>query len=206
MCVQDHLVTTGSSTGWSCLPPTGSFLPSTRSPPLRAPSADGTVCIGDTVLSIEDDELVTTKLIVLHIGRNGEPVRFDLCDKSEGTVRLLDLLPHLLEAEETDGLAVVADTSDRSLQTQIFEGIRCDFLKTGTPESRRQFVFTTSDVNLLTQETFRRDELWVVDKRPSGESSLCALAEVKGMRRPSRPNDFRKLCVEGALGNVPPSR
>ena len=27
-----------------------------------------------------------------------------------------------------------------------------------------------------------------------------------GLRRPSRPNDIRKFCVEGALGDLPPSR
>lgn len=187
MCVQDHLVTTGSSTGWSCSPPTWSVLPSTRSSPLRVPSAGGEVRIGGVV------------------DRNGEPVQFDLRDGSEDTVRLLDLLPLLLGAEETDSLVVVADTPDRNLQTRVVEGLLHDFLKTCTPESRRQFVFTTSDVNLLSPETFRRDELWVVDKHLSGELSLSAPAEIKDMCHPSR-HDIRKLCVEGALGNIPPSR
>lgn len=131
------------------------------------------------------------------VDRNGEPVQFDLRDESDDTVRSLDLLPLLLGAEETDSLVVVTDTPDRNLQTRVVEGLLRDFLKTCTPESRRQFVFTTSDVNLLSPETFRRDELWVVGKRPSGESSLSAFADFKDVRRRC---DIRKLYLEGAFG------
>lgn len=162
----------------------------------------GKLRCGDLILSMEGDDLVTEKLIAVHAGRDGKPVGFALSDESEGVVRLLDLLPLLLESEETEGLTVVADAPERSLHTRVFDGLLHDFPATCTPKSRRQFVFTAYDVNLLSKETFRRDELWAVDKRPSGESSLSAFADFKDVRR--RCN-IRKLYLEGAFGGVPPS-
>ena len=107
----------------------------------------------------------------------------------------------LLESEETEGLTVVADAPDRSLHTRVFEELVREFLETCTPKSRRQFVFTAYDVNLLSEDTFRRDELWAVEKRPNGESSLSAFADFKEVRR---RRDLRKLYLEGAFGGVPP--
>lgn len=162
----------------------------------------GKLRCGDLILSMEGDDLVTEKLVAVHAGRDGKPVGFALSDESEGVVRLLDLLPLLLESEETEGLTVVADAPNRSLHTRVFEGLLRDFLATCTPKSRRQFVFTAYDVNLLSEDTFRRDELWAVAKRPSGESSLSAFADFKDVRR---RRDIRKLYLEGAFGGVPPS-
>lgn len=161
----------------------------------------GKLRCGDLILSMEGDDLVVEKLVAVHARPDGKLVGFALSDESEGTVRLLDLLSLLLESEETEGLTVVADAPDRSLHTQVFEELVRDFLATCTPKSRRQFVFTAYDVNLLSEDTFRRDELWAVDKRPSGESSLSAFADFKEVRR---RRDLRKLYLEGAFGGVPP--
>ena len=183
------------------------FAPLPPALDLRAVKAElrttgGKLRFGDTILSMVGDEFVAEKLVAVHAGRDGKPVKFELSDESEGVARLLDLLPLLLESDKTEGLTVVADAPDRSLHARVFDGLLHDFLETCTPKSRRQFVFTAYDVNLLSKETFRRDELWAVAKRPSGESSLSAFADFKDVRR---RRDIRKLYLEGAFGGVPPS-
>lgn len=161
---------------------------------------EGKLRIGDSVLSLDGDELVIERLVAVHKSKNGDPLIFSLQDESDGTVRLLDLIPAVVKPGNNKNLVVIVDEMDRSLHTKVLEELVRFFLNKCNQDSRGQLIFTTHDVNIMTQETFRRDELWLVNKYQNGESSLYSLGEFKGVRK---DKDIRKIYLEGAFGAIP---
>lgn len=53
----------------------------------------------DIIVRMENDELVFEKLLAIHKNLHGDNIRFQLSEESDGTKRLLDLIP----AEERAG-------------------------------------------------------------------------------------------------------
>ena len=135
----------------------------------------------DIIVRMENDELVFEKLLAIHKNLHGENIRFQLSEESNGTKRLLDLIPALAKLKKGQGTVFVIDELDRSLHTQLPEWLQKYFLDVCHADSRNQLIFTTHDVNILTQDIFRRDELWGIDKNPDGAPILYSF------------RDFRKL-------------
>ena len=122
----------------------------------------------DIIVRMENDELVFEKLLAVHKNLHGENIRFQLDEESEGTKRLLDLLPAFAKLKEGRETVFVIDELDRSLHTQLLEWLLKYFWDGCHADSRNQLIFTAHDVNILTQDLFRRDELWGINKTPMG--------------------------------------
>ena len=154
----------------------------------------------DIIVRMENDELVFEKLLAVHKNLHGENIRFQLNEESEGTKRLLDLLPAFAKLKEGWETVFVIDELDRSLHTQLLEWILKYFLNACHADSRNQLIFTTHDVNILTQDLFRRDELWGINKNSDGASILYSFREFKKIRS---DKDIRKVYLNGLMGAVP---
>lgn len=152
----------------------------------------------------EDGVTKAYKLTTLRKDSAGKAVLFDLADESEGTERLIDLLPAFYEltASGTDKVFFI-DELDRSLHTHLTRKLIEAFLASRTPESRAQLLFTTHDPLLLDQELLRRDEVWFITKQSDGHSSLTALSDFKGVRN---DKDIRKSYLLGRFDGVPAVR
>ena len=74
------------------------------------------------------------------------------------------------------------------------------FLRTVGPTTRSQILFTTHNMEMMTQRIFRRDEMWLVRRNAVGESSLVSLADYEDIRF---DKDVRKSYLEGRLGGIP---
>ena len=132
--------------------------------------------------------------------RNGEDIVFLLNEESDGTRRILDLIPAFASLKKGRDVVFVIDELDRSFHTQLLEWLLKYFLDTCNTTTRGQLIFTTHDVNILTQDIFRRDELWGVDKNSDGSSTLYSFRDFKNIRR---DKDIRKTYLNGLLGAVP---
>lgn len=154
----------------------------------------------DIIVRMENDELVFEKLLAVHKNLHGENIRFQLNEESEGTKRLLDLLPAFAKLKEGREAVFVIDELDRSLHTQLLEWLLKYFLDACHADSRNQLIFTTHDVNILTQDLFRRDELWGINKNSDGASILYSFREFKKIRS---DKDIRKVYLNGLMGAVP---
>jgi hypothetical protein len=144
------------------------------------------------------------QLVTYHDDRAGRKVRFEMPDESEGTRRLIDLLPAFFELSSPDTEKVFfIDEIDRSLHTHLTRGLLESFLETRTIKSKGQLFFTTHDGMLLDQSLLRRDEIWFFDKNQHGESELSALSDFKGVRN---DKDIRKSYLLGRFGGVPEMR
>jgi len=128
-------------------------------------------------------------------------VPFQYLDESDGTRRLLDILPaFLMLGDERYSSTFVIDELDRSLHPNLTRNLVEMFLACRRESSRTQLVFTTHDAQLMTQEIFRRDELWAAERDQSGASKLIAFSEFKDVRK---DRDIRKSYLQGRMGGVP---
>jgi hypothetical protein len=156
------------------------------------------------MLRNRDGKVEAFRLTTYHKGSDGKPVAFETADESEGTERMIDLLPAFYELTNprTDKVFFI-DELDRSLHTHLTRGLIESFLESRTTESRAQLIFTTHDPLLLDQELLRRDEIWFIDKLEGGHSKLTALSDFRGIRY---DKDIRKNYLLGRFAGVPAIR
>ena len=94
----------------------------------------------------------------------------------------------------------IIDELDRSLHTKLSKTLLKYYLNSCNENSRSQLIFTTHDVMLMDQNTFRRDELWVTDRSSEGVSSLYSFSDYKDIRS---DKDLRKYYLQGNLKGIP---
>lgn len=146
-------------------------------------------------------ELLAKKLVAYHPGTDGSKARFEIHNESDGTQRVIDLLPMFLELRDPRSTKVlVIDEVDRSLHTLLTRRLLQYYLMGCSPDSRSQLLMTTHDVLLMDQRLFRRDEMWVAERESSGVSSLTAFSDYRDVRF---DKDIRKSYLQGRLGGIP---
>jgi AAA15 family ATPase/GTPase len=149
----------------------------------------------------KNGKLTVRKLAPVHESESGKEIPFSFADESDGTRRLLDVLPAFLSLEERPSPPVfVIDELDRSLHSNLTRSLLEHYLAQRTESSRSQLIFTTHDTQLMTQDIFRRDEIWVTERDRFGASKLVAFSEFKDVRR---DRDIRKSYLQGRMGGVP---
>jgi uncharacterized protein len=132
-----------------------------------------------------------------HQGQGGTMVAFDLRDESDGTRRLLNLMP-ALHRLHTDSTVYFIDEIDRSLHPNlVWEFIRF-FLKS-SKETRAQVIVTTHESNLLDLELLRRDEIWFAEKDSMSATRLYSLTDFNVRK----DLEIRKHYLSGRFGAVP---
>ncbi|MBS1249337.1 MAG: hypothetical protein MAG431_00914 [Chloroflexi bacterium] len=149
------------------------------------------------LVEVGDEELKVNKLMLRHpMANSSEDILFDIAEESDGTRRLLDLLPGLANPERKDKVFVV-DELDRSLHPKLsFELIRL-FLENEVPES--QLIATTHESHLLDLDLLRRDEIWFVEKDNKGASHVYSLEEYA----PRYDKNIEKGYMVGRYGAIP---
>lgn len=129
---------------------------------------------------------------------NSRSVEFDLEDESDGTQRLLDLLPILFDVNKKAKSIYLVDEIDRSLHTKLSKYLLNLFLR-NSEESEGQIIYTAHDVNLIDLDEFAQDEIWFVDKKLTGETVIKPMSdyEIK------KDGDVLKAYLNGRFGAVP---
>ncbi|ENM3807588.1 AAA family ATPase [Vibrio cholerae] len=150
----------------------------------------------------DSNELVATKVVTTRKIEDGQIITFDLEEESDGTCRLLDLLPAISSKNhdnEDSGKVFVIDEFNRSLHPNISKEFLDIFLNAQTSHPQDQLILTTHESHLLDNELLRRDEIWFVQKEDDQSSSLYSLNDYS--ERFDR--DLRKAYLTGAYGAVP---
>lgn len=107
---------------------------------------------------------------------NGKAVQFDIDEESDGTQRLLDLLPMLFAMKEDSHAIYFVDEIDRSLHTKLSQYFLAEFINC-REDTYNQIIFTAHDVNLINIDDFRQEEIWFIEKNNRGESCLRPLSD-----------------------------
>jgi AAA15 family ATPase/GTPase len=132
-----------------------------------------------------------------HQRGDGKAVSFKLSEESDGTKRLLHLMP-ALHALQNQDVVFFIDEIDRSMHPMLVWKFLEFFLK-GCNQSGRQVIVTTHESNLLDLELLRRDEIWFVEKNQAGATNLYPLTDFKVRQ----DLEIRKHYLQGRFGAVP---
>jgi AAA15 family ATPase/GTPase len=153
------------------------------------------------IITRKAGELVAKKLVTFHTRSDGTEAKFDIRQESDGSQRVIDLLPAFLEVSATSSKKVyVIDEVDRSLHSLLTRQLIEAYLANCSTDSRAQLLITTHDVLLMDQGLFRRDEMWVAERNRKGSSELLSFSDYKDVRY---DKDIRKSYLQGRLGGVP---
>ena len=140
------------------------------------------------------------QVIPIHKNKLGENIRFKLSDESEGILHLLNLSPFLAELKNSQDQTLMVDEFDRSLHANMLEWLIKDYLRSCCSKTANQLIITINNTNILTQNIFRRDELWAIDKNSFGAASIYSFSDFKSIRS---DKDIRKIYLGGFMGAVP---
>lgn len=146
-----------------------------------------------------------TSFNVYTIRKLGEQdYRLNLFDESQGTVRLFTLLYHVLSAL-VNGSLLVVDELDNSLHPKLLRYIIKLFKKPNMNVRNAQLLFTSHDISTMTNDVFRRDEIWFATKNEDLISEIYSLYEIRnpdGSHVKERA-PFYKQYMEGRYGADP---
>lgn len=148
------------------------------------------------IFTMENESLKAKKLVTYH--GNTE---FDLENESDGTQRLFDILPALLgvSSEDSDSVLLI-DEVDRSLHPILINKLIKAYLESFSQQTRSQIIMTTHNLSLMTQDIFRRDEIWITERDHNGVTSILSFNDFKGIRN---DKDIRKNYFLGRMGGIP---
>jgi len=149
------------------------------------------------LIAKKDGQYLVQKTISQHNDIDGKAVKFDLFEESDGTRRLLDIIPAFDGILQSD-VTFIIDEIDQSLHPALLKTLIQKIMSDNSTQG--QFIFSTHESNLLNLDIFRPDEIWFVEKdRKTGGSQLYSLSEFK----PRNDLDIQKGYLKGRFGSIP---
>ena len=145
--------------------------------------AFGTLRFDDNLylINLIDGEIKAKKLMTVHKKIDDTDVElFSLGDESDGTKRLFDYIPLILDLIQ-GGKVFVVDEMERSLHPALIQQIITLFYKYSKDVSS-QLIFTTHESSLMNQKVFRKDEIWLMRKSSNGISSFGRMDNLYNVR------------------------
>lgn len=143
-------------------------------------------------------EGITTlyKQSAIHKTDNDDEVPFEMSEESDGSIRLLDFIPMLIDLRLNESVYLI-DEIDRSMHPMLSQKLLEYYFNHLSNERDTQLIFSTHESNLLNLDLIRADEVWFVEKGREGASHLTSLAEYKPRE------DIRKGYLQGRYGAIP---
>jgi len=135
---------------------------------------------------------------------DGNAYELDLREESSGTLKLFGVLPYVVICIQGGGTLVV-DELDAKLHPVLLKYIISLFVNPAINKRKSQLIFTSHDLSTMTNELFRRDEIWFVAKDKSEASQMYSLVEFKddSGKTPRKDASYNKQYLEGRYGANP---
>ncbi len=153
------------------------------------------------VVTRKDGELIAKRPVTFHPKSDGTEARFEIYQESDGSQRVIDLLPAFLElSAQVSQRVYIIDDIERSLHPLLIRQLLELYLDSCSEETRMQLLLTTHNVMLMDQQLLRRDEMWAAERDEAGVSSLFSFSEYKDVRY---DKDIRKSYLQGRMGGIP---
>jgi AAA15 family ATPase/GTPase len=118
--------------------------------------------------------------------------------ESAGTIKFVELTGPIVEALES-GKIIFIDEIDARLHPLLVKFLVMFFNSNFDNPTKAQLICNTH-VPILLEESFRRDQIYFVNKDDYGRSSLYSLFNFKGVRKNDK---FLKRYLLGAYGAIP---
>jgi predicted ATPase len=152
---------------------------------------------GDAWIEVAGSAFRLVRFQSTHKTNDGSTVNLDLEDESDGTRRLLDLLPALHQMQRQGGVYFV-DEIDRSMHPILVRRL-LEFFLNSCGENPGQMILTTHESSLLDLDLLRRDEIWFAEKDHEQATRLYSLADFKVRN----DLEIRKHYLQGRFGAIP---
>lgn len=147
-------------------------------------------------ISVEDGIRKVSQFIFEQLGKNGFYGEMDILSQSDGTVRLLTLIPAIYNAVYKEK-TVFIDEINHCIHPSLIRALVAYFAN--NHETKGQLIFTTHETCLLDQkEIMRPDEVWFAQKK-EGATQLYSLNDYKIHHSISIENGY----LEGRFGAIP---
>lgn len=144
----------------------------------------------------ESDEMVIYKQKAVHLNDNKEDVVFEMDEESDGSIRLLDFIPMLIDLSLNNRVYLI-DEIDRSMHPLLSQKLLEYYYSNLRSGLDTQLIFTTHEASLLNSNSIRHDEIWFVEKDIAGASHFTSLVEYKPRQ------DVLKGYMQGRYGAIP---
>jgi len=153
-------------------------------------------------VSEENGKKVWRALSFVHEGKADTPLTEQ--SESDGTRRLLHLLPLLYVAPSEQPDTFFVDEIDRSLHTSLTRHFLAEFLRIPLKNGlANQLILTTHDTNLLGGKLLAPAAIWFVEKDRAGASSLHSLAEYDPAQLARLTEHLEEGYLQGRFGAIP---
>jgi AAA15 family ATPase/GTPase len=144
---------------------------------------------------IEKGKKIVQEILFNQSGQDGFCKKMDILSQSDGTVRLLLLVPALYSAINYPATIFVDE-----IENSIHPNLMIELLRLyADSDSKGQLIFTTHEEKLLNQsELIRPDEVWFTEKN-EGSTTMYSLNDFKLHNTKSIANGY----LDGRYGAVP---
>lgn len=140
--------------------------------------SDMDIPISDYETQEEEDDSGEKKRRVMTVHTvNDRSYRLSLNRESEGTVKLLSILPSVILSLSTGGLLLV-DELDAKLHPQLLRYLIKLYTDPEENDEHAQLVFTCHDVSIMKNDLLRRDEIWFAAQNEEYVSGLWSLYDI----------------------------
>ena len=134
-----------------------------------------------------------------HHPRNSGPKDLDLNDESHGTQKMFSLAAPWIDTLRT-GQIIVFDKLHDNLHPLLVRFLVELFHDPKENSLGAQLVFTTHDTSILSQDVFRRDQIWFCERNAEQESTVFPLTDF----RPRRGvENLERSYLAGRYGAIP---
>ena len=144
-------------------------------------------------ISKNDETIICEKLILFHGNQ-----QFDMQQESKGTLKLIELSLAFYLTRKIQKTVLFIDELCSSLHPKLIE-----FLLKGTMKdlqnTKSQIILTSHDLYTLSEDFWRKDQIWFTEKEVSGNSLLTCLSSIDTRHDKSV---FRSY-LKGLYGGLP---
>lgn len=148
------------------------------------------------------DDARLSSVYVRHRTADEDHAWLPLTAESAGTIALLELAPHVLDALRVGRLLCI-DELEASLHPSLALSVVRLFNDPMHNSRGAQLVFATHDTNLLgsivSEPALRRDQVWFTEKDESGATHLYPLTDF----HPRKEENLERGYLQGRYGAVP---
>lgn len=153
----------------------------------------------EKVPSENEESANKIKLILKH--NNYE---LNLKQESEGTKKLFNLLPFIIDILARGGVAIIDELSSK-LHPKLIEYTIKLFKNKNINNKNAQLIFSSHDLTTMNRDVFRRDEIWFACKNEENASEIYCLYDIRDEKgeRIKIQSAYNKQYIEGRYGADP---
>lgn len=143
----------------------------------------------------ENGEQIVKRLLFTHLGLNGYEADLEIESQSDGTARVLNLIPAFFDIKNRQCVYIIDE-----IENSIHPSLIINLIKyLSNAETKGQLIFTTHETELLNQqEVMRPDEVWFTEKL-NGNTKMYSLNDFKLHNTINIRNGY----LEGRYGAIP---